>query len=251
MVLSGLSAYLSIELHTAGRYHIIQDMEKIRIMVVDDHPTFRDGLSRLLQEEEDLEVVATPGDGEQAIELANKLRPSVIVMDISMPGCNGIEATKQIKANNPDIAVLMVSAYSYQSYILASLRAGAAGYLLKNAPLFELIKAVRLVHSGEGVFDMKVTGNLLRNLASDKADRRKSLEELHPRELEILTIAAKGGSNKEIASSLEISERTVQTHLVNIFRKLQVSSRTEAVLKGLRAGWFTLEDLPEYQEEPE
>jgi two-component system, NarL family, response regulator LiaR len=226
-------------------------MEKIKLMVVDDHPTFRDGLSRLLQEEEDLDVVSTPGSGEQAVELAQTLKPSVIIMDISMPGINGIEATKQIKTRCPEVSILMVSAYSYQSYILAALRAGAAGYLLKNAPLQELIKAVRLIHSGEGVFDMKITGNLLRNLASDKGDRRKDLEELHPRELEILTIAARGGSNKEIASRLEISERTVQTHLVNIFRKLRVSSRTEAVLKGLRAGWFTLDDLPNYQEDAE
>ncbi len=224
-------------------------MEKIKLMVVDDHPTFRDGLSRLLQEEEDLEVVSTPDSGEQAVELAEKLKPSVIIMDISMPGINGIEATKLIKARCPDVSILMVSAYSYQSYILASLRAGASGYLLKNAPLQELIKAVRLIYSGEGVFDMKITGNLLRNLASDKGEKRKDLEELHPRELEILTIAAKGGSNKEIASRLEISERTVQTHLVNIFRKLRVSSRTDAVLKGLRAGWFTLDDLPNYQED--
>ena len=218
-------------------------------MVVDDHPAFRDGLSRLLQEEEGLEVVATPSNGHQAIQLAEKLKPDVIILDISMPGISGIEVAKQIKSNHPEIAILMVSAYSYQSYILAALRAGASGYLLKNAPLQELIKAIRLVNSGEGVFDMKVTGNILRHLASDKVEKRKDVEELHPRELEILTIAAKGGSNKEIASRLDISERTVQTHLVNIFRKLRVSSRTEAVLKGLRAGWFTLDDLSNPQEE--
>jgi two-component system, NarL family, response regulator LiaR len=226
-------------------------MEKIRLMVVDDHPAFRDGLSRLLQEEEDLEVVATPASGEQAIELSGKLKPAVIIMDISMPGVSGIEATKQIKSKNPEITILMVSAYSYQSYILAALRAGASGYLLKNAPLQELIKAIRMVFSGEGVFDMKVTGSVLRSLASGQPEKRKDADDLHPRELEILTIAAKGGSNKEIASRLDISERTVQTHLVNIFRKLRVSSRTEAVLKGLRAGWFTLDDLPDLREEPE
>jgi DNA-binding NarL/FixJ family response regulator len=142
----------------------------------------------------------------------------------------------------------MVSAYSYPSYVLAALRAGAAGYLLKNAPLQELIKAVRLVHSGEGVFDLKVTGNILRRLAADKVEKRKDIEELHPRELQVLTLAARGDSNKQIASQLEVSERTVQTHLVNIFRKLRVSSRTEAVLQGLRQGWLTLDDLPDIQE---
>lgn len=224
------------------------NMEKIKIMVVDDHPAFRDGLSRLLQEEADLEVIATPEDGEQAVAMAEKLKPDVIIMDISMPKMNGIEATKKIKASLPEIAILIVSAYSYQSYVLAALKAGAAGYLLKNAPLQELMKAIRMVYSGEGVFDMKVTGNLLRRLASDKVEKRKDMEELHPRELQILSLAAKGMGNKEIASQLEISERTVQTHLVNIFRKMRVSSRTEAVLQGLRQGWLTLDDLPTNEE---
>ena len=223
-------------------------MDKIKVMVVDDHPAFRDGLSRLLQEEQDIEVVATPGDGEEAISLADKLKPNVIVMDISMPKMNGIEATKQIKAIEPGIAILIVSAYSYQSYVLAALRAGAAGYLLKNAPLHELIRSIRLVNSGEGVFDMQITGNLLRRLAAEKGEKRKDIEELHPRELQILTYAAKGMGNKEIAGQLDISERTVQTHLVNIFRKLRVSSRTEAVLQGLKQGWLTLDDLPAGQE---
>lgn len=217
-------------------------------MVVDDHPTFRDGLSRLLQEETDLEVIATPGDGEQAIELADKLKPDVIIMDIAMPKINGIEAAKRIKSQNPGISILMVSAYSYQSYVLASLRAGAAGYLLKNAPLQELVKAIHLIYSGEGVFDIKVTGKILGKLASEKVEKRKDMEELHPRELEVLTLAAKGDSNKQIACQLDVSERTVQTHMVNIFRKLRVSSRTEAVLQGLRQGWLTLEDLPNVQD---
>ncbi len=223
-------------------------MEKIKVMIVDDHPTFRDGLSRLLEEETDIEVVGTPGDGEQAIEAAVQLEPDVIIMDISMPKMNGIEATRQIKTNSPEMAIIIVSAYSYPSYIVAALRAGASGYLLKNAPLPELMKAVRLVYSGEGVFDMKITGGILRRLAADKSEKMKEGEELHPRELQVLNLAAKGGNNKEIADQLNISERTVQTHLVNIFRKLRVSSRTEAVLHALKEGWLTLDDLPGSQE---
>jgi NarL family two-component system response regulator LiaR len=219
-------------------------MEKIRAMIVDDHPAFRDGLSRLLREEADIEIIATPENGEQAVDLASKLKPDVIVMDISMPKMNGIEAAKQIKANVPETAILMVSAFSYPSYVLASLRAGAAGYLLKNAPLQELMKAVRMVSSGEGVFDMKVTGTIFRQLAANRIEKRNDLEELHPREMQILNLASRGMGNKEIASQLDISERTVQTHLVNIFRKLQVNSRTEAVLQGLKRGWLTLDDLP-------
>ncbi len=226
----------------------MRTISKIKVMVVDDHPAFRDCLSRLLQEETDLEVIATPRDGEQAVELANKLKPNVIIMDISMPKMNGIEATEQIKANTPEITILMVSAYSYQSYVLAALKAGAAGYLLKNGPLQELAKNIRRVYSGESVFKVKVASNLLSRLAADKVEKRKNMEELHPRELQILCLAANGMGNKEIASQLEISERTVQTYLINIFRKLQVSSLTEAVLQGLRQEWLTLNDLPGNQE---
>ena len=132
-------------------------MDKIKVMVADDHPAFREGLCRLLKDETDLEVVALPEDGEEAVESARKLQPDVAIIDISMPKLNGIEAAKQIRVAAPTTAILMVSAYSYPSYVLAALRAGAAGYLLKNAPLNELISAVRLVHSGEGVFDLKAT----------------------------------------------------------------------------------------------
>ncbi len=222
--------------------------DKIKVMVADDHPAFREGLCRLLKDEEDLEVVAMPEDGEEAVESAKKLQPDVAIIDISMPKLNGIEAAKQIRVASPSTAILMVSAYSYPSYVLAALRAGAAGYLLKNAPLHELISAVRLVHSGEGVFDLKATGKILRRLATDKVEKRKDLEELHPRELQVLNLAAKGVGNKEIANQLGISERTVQTHLVNIFRKLRVSSRTEAVLHALKEGWLTLDDLPNKDE---
>ena len=216
------------------------------MMLADDHPAFRDGLSRLLCDEPDLEIVATSGDGEQVIELARKLKPNIIVMDISMPKLNGIETARQVKASCPEIAILMISAYSYPSYVLAALRAGASGYLLKNAPVPKLKKAIRLVSSGGGVFDMKATGNILRKLADNKVEKQKDLKELRPREMQVLTLVAKGLANKEIAKNLEISERTVQTHLVNIFRKLQVNSRTEAVLQGLKKGWMTLDDLPGY-----
>ena len=130
------------------------------------------------------------------------------------------------------------------TYILASLEAGAAGYLLKNVSLRDLISAVRSVHAGKGVFDLKATSKILRRLAPGKGEERRGLGELHRRELEVLKLAGKGMSNKEIAAELSISERTVQTHLTNIFRKLEVGSRTEAVLHGLKEGWFTLDDLP-------
>jgi len=219
-------------------------MEKIRVLIADDHPAFREGLCQLIEHEEDLECVAKPADGEEAVRLAIELLPDVAIIDIAMPKLNGIEAAGQIKAARPAIAILMVSAFGYESYILASLRAGAAGYLLKNAPLRELTNAIRSVHAGEAVFDLKAASKILRRLADDKGEKRGGLEELQPRELEVLRLAGKGMSNKEIAGELVLSERTVQTHLVNIFRKLGVGSRTEAVLHALREGWLTLDDLP-------
>jgi DNA-binding NarL/FixJ family response regulator len=219
-------------------------MEKIRVLIADDHPAFREGLCRLLEDEKDLECVAKPSDGEEAVRLAKELQPDVAIIDVAMPKLNGIEAAKQIKAACPTIAILMVSAFSYESYMLASLRVGAAGYLLKSAPLRELINAIHSVHAGEGVFDLKVASKILRRLATERGEERKGLEELQRRELEVLKLAAKGMSNKEIAGKLVISERTVQTHLVNIFRKLEVGSRTEAVLHALKEGWLTMDDLP-------
>lgn len=214
-------------------------------MVVDDHPAFRVGLSRLLQEENELEVVGTSGDGVEAIKLAAEFKPDVIIMDVSMDGINGIEAARLIKTNSPEIDILIISAFSYPSYILGALRVGASGFLLKSTPFQGIIKAVRSISSGEAIFDMKVTGGLLRHLATDSVEKYKGLYQLQPRELQILGLVAKGKANKEIAVLLDISERTVQTHLVNVFRKLQVNSRTEAVLQGLKQGWLTLNDLPD------
>ncbi len=222
-------------------------MEKIRVMVIDDHPAFREGLTRLLGEETDIEVIATLGDGLQALESASQLQPDVVVMDISMPKVNGIEAAKQIKELSPDTAVLMISAYQYPSYVLACLRAGAVGYLMKNASLNEIISAIRMIHSGGSVFDLKITGKILFNLASGKAGMDQD-QELHPRELQVLDMAARGKGNKEIGNRLSISERTVQTHLVNIFRKLQVNSRTEAIIQALKEGWLVLDDLATKEE---
>ena len=223
-------------------------MDKIRVLIADDHPAFREGLCRLLRDEKDLEVVSVVGDGESAVESAKQFKPDVAIVDISMPKLNGIEAAKQIKEFSSETAVLMVSAYSYPSYVLAALRGGAAGYLLKDTPLSDIINAIRMVNSGEAVFDMKATGKILRRIANDKSNGNRVVEELQPREIEVLNLAAKGVGNKEIATKLNISERTVQTHLVNVFRKLHVSSRTEAVLYALKEGWLTMEDLPDRED---
>ena len=219
-------------------------MEKIKILVADDHSIFREGLCQLLEGEEDLEVVAKAADGEEAVRLAKELVPDMAIIDVIMPKINDIEAVRQIKEACPTTAILVLSAYNYESYLLASVQAGAAGYLLKDTPLHELLCAIRAVHAGKVVFDLKAAGEMLHYLAPGKGGERRDLEKLHHREMEVLKLAAKGISNKEIAAQMAISERTVQTHMVNIFRKLEVSSRTEAALRALKEGWFILNDLP-------
>lgn len=219
-------------------------MNKIRVLVADDHPVFREGLCYFLMQEDDLDVIARAEDGAQAVAMAKDLRPDVAILDIAMPKLDGIEAAKQIKSTCPNTAILMLSAYGYDSYILASLRVGAAGYLLKSAPVSDLISAIRLAHAGEAVIDLKAVDKVLRYLAVEEGQDKKDIDVLHQREKEVLKQAAMGKSNKAIGEELFISERTVQTHMVNIFQKLRVGSRTEAVLRALKEGWITLDDLP-------
>jgi len=217
-------------------------MEKTRLLIADDHPAFREGLSRLLEEEEDLECVGISADGEEAVRMVEELHPDVAVIDVSMPNLDGIKATEKIKAACPDTAVLMISAFDYQSYVLASLKAGASGYMSKDRPLRELISAIRLVRGGDSILDLKATDTIVQCLIDSERGGKTGFDELQSRELDVIKLTAKGMSNKDIADELFISERTVQTHLINIFRKLGVNSRTQAVLYALRKGWITLND---------
>lgn len=206
----------------------------------------REGTRELVQREPDMEVVAEADDGEEAVQLAGKLQPDVVIMDIALPKLNGIEATKQIKALYPATAVLILTAYDNDQYIFALLEAGAAGYLLKTVRGHELIDAIRAVSVGESVLHPKIARKVLSRFMplATKPSEERVTELLSERELEVLKLAAKGMSNKDIAEQLFLSVRTVQSHLANIFTKLDVGSRTEAILCGLRRGWFTLEDLP-------
>jgi len=221
-------------------------MGKIKVLLAEDHVIVREGTRDLIQREPDMEVVGEAGDGEEAVALANKLHPNMVIMDIAMPRLNGIEATKQIKALHPAISVLILTAYDNDQYIFALLEAGAAGYLLKNVRGCELIDAIRAVHAGESVLYPTVARRVISQLVSPLSGTSEvqTIEPLSEREMEVLKLAAKGTSNKDIAKELFLSPRTVQAHLGNIFNKLSVGSRTEAVLYGLRRGWFTLEDLP-------
>ncbi len=218
---------------------------KIRILIADDHAVLREGMRTLLEEEKDFEVVGEAGDGEEAVKLATELKPDVVVMDIVMPRLSGIEATRLIKQASPASAVLILTAYSDISYILGLLEAGACGYLIKSARSGELIGAIRAVRSGESVLDSVVTRKLLQRVVGPAGSEGQNQPggQLTPRESEILRLAAAGLSNKDIADRLYLSLRTVKAHLTNIFNKMGCGSRTDAIIKGLKQGYISLDDI--------
>ena len=218
-------------------------MEKIKILIADDHPIFREGLCQVLEGENDLEVIARASDGEECVRLAKELVPEIALIDIAMPKLNGLEAAKQIKADLPSIAILILSAYSYESYILASIEMGAAGYILKDTYPRDIVNAIYSIHDGEMIYNLKSAGKILQRLVRREAKDEKDCRNMYNRELNILKMAAEGLTNKEIARKLFISERTVQSHMVNIFRKLKVGSRTEAVVYALSIGLLNLDEL--------
>ena len=220
-------------------------MEKIKILIADDHAFVREGTRRILEQEPDLEVVAEAGNGEEAVALASELKPDVAIIDVAMPKLDGIEATRRIKALCPAVAVLVLSAYDDDQFVFGLLEAGAAGYLLKSVRGHEIVDAIRAVDAGESVLHPSVARKVLNRFASvsSKTQRKKPLELLTDREMEVLKLVTKGLSNKDIADELSLSIRTVQGHLANIFNKLRVSSRTEAVVRALKEGWVALDDV--------
>jgi len=219
---------------------------KIKILIADDHAVVREGTRQLLEQEPDLEVIGEASDGKEAVQLAGNCKPDVAIMDIAMPILDGIEATKQIKALYPSIAVLILSAYDDDQFVFSLVEAGAAGYLLKSVRAHELVEAVRAVYAGESVLHPTIARKVLNRFAptSPVSERKKSIGVLTEREMEVLVLATRGLSNQDIADKLCLSLRTVQAHLSHIFNKLQVSSRTEAVVQALKLGWITLEDVP-------
>jgi DNA-binding NarL/FixJ family response regulator len=216
--------------------------EPIRVLLADDHAVVRKGIREFLEEDPDLLVVAEASDGREALRLAGELRPAVAVLDIQMPGMTGIEATRQIKASFPEVRVLILTAYEDDPYVFALLKAGADGYLLKNANPDDLARAVRATAAGGKVLAPDVAAKVVAQIATRKpAAAREQVEPLSERELEVLRLAGQGLTNKAISLELGISDRTVQGHLASIYGKLGASSRTEAVTRALRLGWIVLE----------
>ena len=213
-------------------------MPKIKILVVDDHAIVREGVRMILAKEGDLEVVGEAGDGQQALDLTERAQPDVVIMDISMPGMGGIEATQTIRAKHPEVQVLALTMHEDESYVFQLLRAGAAGYVLKRAAAQDLVQAVRAAAKGEAFLypsvARKVVEDYLRRVES--GEERQRYDGLTTREKEILTLIAQGLSNQQIAEKPFISIKTVQTHRAHILEKLGLHDRTELVRYAIRKG---------------
>jgi two-component system, NarL family, response regulator LiaR len=220
-------------------------MLKTRILLADDHPMLRKGIRELLEREQDFEIVAEAGDGDEAVRLVEELKPQVLVMDIGMPKLSGLEVTKRIKAKNLSTAVLILTIHDEDEYILGLLQAGVSGYLLKSVYGEELVNAIRSVRTGEFVLHPVVGQKLLKRIVSlqPKPIKLESITQLTNREIEVLKLAAMGKCNKDIAIELGIGVRTVKGHLFSIFFKMKVNSRTEAVLQALKRSWISLEEV--------
>ncbi|HLG74152.1 MAG TPA: response regulator transcription factor [Chloroflexota bacterium] len=207
--------------------------DAIRILVADDHPVVREGLSAMLGREDDFEVVGQAMDGKEALDMTGSLNPNVVLMDLKMPRMDGVEAIREIKQRHPGTEVLVLTTFDSDEYIFQGIEAGARGYLLKDAPREDLFRAVRAVAQGESLLQPNVAARLVNRFA--ELSRRTAPEEmLSERELEVLRCMARGAANKEIAGELVISESTVKTHVTNIFQKLGASDRTQAVTIALQ-----------------
>lgn len=219
---------------------------RIKILIADDHTVVREGTRQVLEQEEDMQVVAEAGDGEEAVRLTGETKPDVVIMDINMPKLDGIGATMKIKELYPKTAVLILSAYDDDQFVFSLIEGGAAGYILKSASGREICDAVRSVNTGESVLHPIIARKVLNRLGTkSRAVDEKPKEPLTEREIEVLKLATMGLSNQDIADKLYLSLRTVQAHLGHIFNKLEVGSRTEAVVRGLKHGLINLNDIPE------
>lgn len=211
--------------------------ETIRILIADDHPIVRDGLVAVLSSQPDFEVIGEAGTGPETVERAEALHPDVVLLDLEMPGLDGLETLRRLRQRSPEVRVIVFTAFDTDERILGAVQAGAQGYLLKGVPRQELFNAVRLVHAGGSLLQPLVASKLLQRVSQAQSP---SPNDLTPRELEVLQLLAQGLQNKEIAAELVISERTVKFHVSSIFGKLGAGNRTEAVALAAQQGLVDL-----------
>lgn len=207
-----------------------QAVKKIKVLVADDHTIMRDGIRALIHEEEDIEVIGEAEDGRQAVQYAHTLRPDVVLMDIAMPMMNGLEATRHIKRDHPEINVLVLTMYDHDEYVRKVLATGASGYVLKRAAASELVAAIRAVSRGEAVLSPSITRMVIEDyLRGEKDQPEDEPEALTPREREVLQLIAEGHTSREIAQMLNLSVKTVQSHRTSMMQKLDLHDRGELI----------------------
>jgi DNA-binding NarL/FixJ family response regulator len=214
--------------------------EKIRIVLIDDHPSIRAGIRQFIERDPLMEVLAEGNDGREALDLIRQHRPHVAVIDLQMPGLSGLDVIRQAREAGLNTAFLALTGHDEDPYVFATLRAGAKGYLLKTAGPDELGRAIRLIHAGQSALDPAILDRVVDHLGAPSGTAEaEAVERISDRELDVLRLASQGLTNRAIGFKLGISERTVHSHLMNIFAKLHVNSRTEAAMKAVRLGWIT------------
>jgi len=214
-------------------------VERIRVLLADDHPVVRQGLRTFLELQDDLEIVGEAAAGEEAVAKVDELVPDVVLMDLVMPKLDGIEAIRQVRARSPATKVIVLTSFADDSKVFPAVKAGAAGYLLKDAQPQELVNAIRTVYRGEALLHPAIAAKLMHELAEGR--ERSAGESLTKREMDVLRLIARGMANKEIADALVISEKTVKTHVSNILQKLHLADRTQAALYAVKQGLVELE----------
>lgn len=214
-------------------------MKKIKVLLADDHSLFREGVRSLLEDQDDIEIAGEAEDGLEAVKLALKLNPSVVLMDINMPVMDGVEATRAILEDNKKIGIIVLTMYPQDEHVVEALQAGAKAYLLKDTRSKKLLEVIRKVDCGEAVIDPEMTNRLLnelKRLADKPQEEYSKVQSLTDQERKILTLVANGASNKDIATEVDLSERTIKNYLSVIFQKLQVNNRTEAAIRAVKDG---------------
>lgn len=221
-------------------------MDRIRVLIADDHALLRQGLRQILEMEKDMDIVGEASTGNEVLKLHKQLSPDVILLDISMPGISGVEVAKEIKKEKGETGIVMLTIHDSEEYLFEAIKAGVNGYVLKDVDPEILIEVIRSCKAGSTYLHPQVTGkvidklNRLSDMAQGHAQGNPALEVLTERELDVLRLMAEGAGNKEIANKLYISEKTVKNHATNIFRKLDVADRTQAVIEALKRGWVKI-----------